>query len=85
MRASVDMAERRAGLPEISVALIDILLSSLEALAATGRRCRLPSRGQSLRCVAWPGPCRMATVQCLSASHDEARVMNETAATVADR
>ena len=44
MRASVDMAERRAGLPESSVALIDILLSSLEALAATGQAdaaCRL--------------------------------------------
>ncbi len=44
MRSSAYTAERRTGLPESSVALIDILLSSLEALAATGQAdaaCRL--------------------------------------------
>ena len=47
MRASVDTAERRAGLPDSPVALIDILLSSLEALAAAGQAdaaCRLAGK-----------------------------------------
>jgi hypothetical protein len=47
VRASVDTAERRAGLPDSPVALIDILLSSLEALAAAGQAdaaCRLAGK-----------------------------------------
>lgn len=44
MRSNVDTAERRAGPPDSPVTLIDILLSSLEALAGAGQAdaaCRL--------------------------------------------